>query len=217
MKQLLAETAGTFAIVFCGTGAVILNEEIPGCLGLTGISLIFGVIIAAMIYLFGRVSGAHFNPAVTISLTIAKRFPKSELVNYISAQLLGAILASSLLLFLFPENQSLGGTRPSGSMLLSFFIEWIMTFLLMLTILAITSRKVKKASALSGIVIGAAVFVGILIAGPISGGSFNPARSIAPVIVSGNFAALEIYILAPITGALCAMFIWTKLIKKHQE
>ena len=214
MKHIFAEATGTFAIVFCGTGAVILNEEIPGCLGLTGISLTFGIIVAAMIYIFGALSGAHFNPAVTISLTIAKRFPKSELLNYISAQLLGAILASSLLLFLFPENQSLGGTRPSGSLLLSFFIEWIMTFLLMLTILAITSRKVKKASALSGIVIGATVFVGILIAGPISGGSFNPARSIAPVIVSGNFAALEIYILAPITGALCAMFIWTKLVTR---
>jgi len=206
MKKYLAEFIGTFALVFFGTGAVIVNQQTEGSLGLLGISATFGIIITAMVYVFGGISGTHINPAVTLSLALGKLMPKTEVLGYILAQILGGILASSTLFILFPDNQSLGSTIPAGQLLQSFSIEFILTFFLMLTILGITSKK--EFSNLSGLVIGLMVTGMILFAGPISGGSFNPARSIAPAIISRNFTALWIYLLAPTLGAILAMFTW---------
>jgi aquaporin Z len=206
MKKYLAEFIGTFALVFCGTGAIIVNEQSNGSLGLIGIALTFGIIISAMIYVFGNISGAHINPSVTIALVIGKLSSKSEAVFYISAQILGAVLASRLLKFTFPENLTLGITIPSGDLLQSFIIESILTFFLMLTILGVTSKK--EFSNIAGFIIGLVVTGIILFAGTISGGSFNPARSLGPAIVSGNFTALWIYIAAPILGAILAMLVW---------
>ncbi|PKH52260.1 aquaporin [Tenacibaculum sp. Bg11-29] len=206
MKKYLAEFIGTFALVFCGTGAIIVNEQSNGSLGLIGVALTFGIIISAMIYVFGNISGAHINPSVTIALVIGKLSSKREAVFYISAQVLGAVLASRLLKFTFPENLTLGITKPSGELLQSFIIEFILTFFLMLTILGVTSKK--EFSNIAGFIIGLVVTAIILFAGTISGGSFNPARSLAPAIVSGNFTALWIYIAAPILGAILAMLVW---------
>lgn len=206
MKKYLAEFIGTFALVFCGTGAVIVNQQTNGSLGLFGIATTFGVIISAMIYVFGSISGTHINPAVTISFALGKLMPKNEISGYLIAQILGGIAASSFLLIVFPDNQSLGSTIPSGSWIQSFSIEFILTFFLMLTILGVTSKK--ETAAISGLIIGLVITGIILFAGPISGGSFNPARSLAPAIISGNLTALWIYLTAPILGAIVAMFVW---------
>lgn len=206
MKKYIAESIGTFALVFCGTGAVIVNEQSNGNLGLIGIALVFGIIISAMIYVFGNISGAHFNPAVTIALFVGKLTTKKEASFYIIAQIFGAILASALLKFMFPENSTLGATIPSGELLQSFGIEFMLTFFLMLTILGVTAKK--EFSNISGLLIGLVITGIILFAGPISGGSFNPARSIGPAILSGNNTALWLYIIAPTFGAILAMLVW---------
>jgi aquaporin Z len=206
MKKYLAEFIGTFALVFFGTGAIIVNQQTEGSLGLFGISATFGIIITAMIYVFGDISGSHINPAVTLSLALGKLMPKNEVLGYIFAQIAGAIFATGFLYILFPRNQSLGGTIPSDGVLQSFSLEFILTFFLMLTILGITSKK--EFSHLSGLVIGLMVTGMILFSGPISGGSFNPARSLAPAIFSGNFTTLWIYLIAPTLGAILAMLVW---------
>ena len=204
MKKYIAEFIGAFALVFCGTGAVIVNSLSENSLGLLGISAAFGIIIIAMIYVFGSISGAHLNPAVTIGLLAGKKIQVKETVRYILSQILGAFLASGILYFIFPESKTLGETIPNGGILTSFILEFILTFFLMLTILEITSKK--EYSNLAGIVIGVVVIGIILIAGPISGGSFNPARSLAPAILSGNISSLWVYIVAPILGSILAMF-----------
>ena len=206
MKKFIAEFIGTFALVFCGTGAVIINQQSGGSLGLLGISATFGITITGMIYIFGPISGAHINPAVTISLALGKLLPKNEILTYIFAQILGAISASLLLHLLFPDAISLGGTTPSGTVAQSFCIELLLTFFLMLTVLAVTSKK--EFSTIAGIIIGLFVTAIILFAGPISGGSFNPVRSMAPAIISGNLITLWIYLTAPTLGAILAVFAW---------
>lgn len=206
MKKYLAEFIGTFALVFCGTGAVIVNSLSNGSLGLLGISAAFGIVITGMIYVFGSISGAHINPVVTIALALGKIIPKKEVLGYIIAQIFGAFLASVLLYFIFPTAETLGETLPSGYVFSSFALEVVLTFFLMLTILGMTSQK--EYSHLAGIVIGVFVTGIILIAGPISGGSFNPARSLAPAILSGNIDALWIYIVAPTLGSVLAMLLW---------
>lgn len=211
MKKYLAELIGTFALVFVGTGSVIVNDLSGGSLGLVGISLAFGIIISAMIYVFGNISGTHINPAVTIALVIGKVMAKKDALFYVIAQTIGAILASVLLKFLFFENETLGATIPTGGLLQSFIIEFILTFFLMLSILGVTTKK--EFSNIAGLLIGLVVTGIILFAGPISGGSFNPARSFAPALVSGNLTALWIYIMAPTLGAVLAMLIW-KLFNK---
>ena len=211
MKKYIAELIGTFALVFCGTGAIIVNDQSNGSLGLVGIALAFGIIVTAIIYIFGNISGSHINPSVTIALLIGKVLSKKEALRYVLAQVLGAILASGLLKLLFTENVSLGATRPAGGLLQSFVLEFILTFFLMLTILGVESKKDQ--SNIAGLIIGLFVTGIILFAGPISGGSFNPARSFAPAIISGNITALWIYITAPTIGAITAMVVW-KLLNK---
>lgn len=215
MKKHIAEGIGTFALVFCGTGAVIVNSISNGSLGLFGIAATFGIIVTAMIYSFGTISGAHINPAVTIALAFGKRISKKDTFGYIVAQILGALMASKLLSFMFPEITNLGTTVPTGSISTSFILEFILTFFLMLTILAVTSKKENSNTA--GIVIGVLVTGIILFAGPISGGSFNPARSFAPAMVSGELTSLWIYIIAPILGSVLAMVCWDLLKEKNPK
>ncbi|WP_272149472.1 MIP/aquaporin family protein [Tenacibaculum aiptasiae] len=213
MRKYIAEFIGTFALVFCGTGAVIVNSLSEGSLGLLGISVAFGIVIMGIIYVFGAFSGAHINPAVTIALAVGKLMPKREVIHYVIAQVLGAFLASVLLCLAFPETQTLGETLPSGGIISSFALETVLTFFLMLTILGITSQK--EYSHLAGIVIGVFVTGIILIAGPISGGSFNPARSLAPAVLSGNIHSLWIYIIAPILGSVLAMLLWKFMVSEE--
>jgi aquaporin Z len=213
MKRYIAEFIGTFALVFCGTGSIIVNQQSEGGLGLIGISLAFGLVVTATIYMFGFISGAHINPAVTIALTIGKLFPKKELLGYLIAQLTGAILASITLFLLFPETSTMGETLPNGSEIQSFVFEVILTFFLMFTILTMSTNE--QHAQLTGIVVGLLIVGMIQLSGPISGGSFNPARSLGPVIISGNYTSIWIYIIAPTLGATIASLLWVKVFAKE--
>ena len=204
MKRLLAEFLGTFILVFAGTGAIVINHATNGVIGHAGIALVFGLVVLAMIYTFGDVSGAHLNPAVTIGFAIARRFPIKEIPGYLAAQLGGAFAASGLLKLLFPSDPTLGATLPSGSVTQSFILEIVLTAILMLVILSVSSGA-KEKGVTAGIAIGAVIALEAMFAGPICGASMNPARSLAPAIVSGNFQHLWLYPLATILGALIAV------------
>jgi aquaporin NIP len=213
MRKYLAEIIGTFAMVFCGTGAIIINQESNGAITHLGIAITFGLIVTAMIYAFGNISGAHLNPAVTIAFCIAKEFPTKELVPYILSQSIGAFVASFTLYILFPYNEGLGSTLPVGSAYQSFILEMILTFLLMLVILQVAKGS-KEQGIFAGLIIGFVVLLEALFAGPICGASMNPIRSIAPAIVSGHLEYLWIYIFAPVLGAVLAVFAWVGLREK---
>jgi aquaporin NIP len=207
MKKYLAEFIGTFALVFCGTGAIIINQETNGAITHVGIAITFGLIVMCMIYTFGEISGSQLNPAVTIAFAVAGRFDKKEVLPYIGSQIAGAFLASFVLKFLFPLNEKLGATLPAGTQIQSFILEIILTFLLMLVILNV-SQGSKETGLFAGIVIGATVLLEAMFAGPICGASMNPARSLSPAVVSGHVSDLWIYLLAPILGAILASFTW---------
>lgn len=207
MKKYIAELIGTFSLVFCGTGAIVIDQQTNGQVGHIGIAITFGLIVTSMIYAFGDKSGAHFNPAVTISFSLANLFPKKEILPYIISQVIGAFIASGLLKLLFPGNLNLGATIPAGSNLQSFVLEIVLTFLLMLVIL-FTSQGSKETGTMAGLAIGGVVLLEAMFAGPISGASMNPARSLSPAIVSGNINALWIYLAAPVSGATLATFVW---------
>jgi len=203
-KRLCAEMIGTFALVFAGTGAIVINEISNDTITHVGIALTFGLVILAMIYTFGDISGAHFNPAVTIGFWAARRLPGRETLPYIFSQGLGAFLASGSLRFLFPQSRLLGATMPAGSELQSLILETILTFFLMLTILNV-STGAKEKGITAGIAVGAVIGLEAMFAGPICGASMNPARSIAPALVSGHLEHLWIYCVAPPIGACMAV------------
>lgn len=201
MKRYAAELIGTFALVFCGTGAIVINEHTHGVIGNAGIAATFGLVVMAMILVFGQTSGAHLNPAVTLGFVALKLFPAKQALPYLLAQILGALAASLLLKFLFPENLRLGVTLPAGSGMQSLILECVLTFLLMLTIL-FTSQGTPGVRQLAPLAIGAVVCLEALFAGPICGASMNPARSIGPALVSQHTESLWIYLVAPLTGSL---------------
>jgi aquaporin NIP len=205
MKKYGAEMLGTFALVFAGTGAIVIDQASGGAVTHVGVALTFGLVVLAMIYTVGDISGAHLTPAVTLGFWAARRMPGREVLPYIASQIAAAILASALLRFLFPENPSLGATLPAGPELQSFVLEIVLTFFLMLTILNV-STGAKEKGITAGIAVGAVIGLEALFAGPICGASMNPARSLAPALVSGHLEHLWIYLVAPPLGALAAMF-----------
>ena len=204
MKKLFAEFLGTFALVFAGTGAIVINHASNGAITHAGIALTFGLIVLAMIYALGDVSGAHLNPAVTTGFAAAGRFAWRSVPGYVSAQLLGAFLASGLLRLLFPSDPTLGATLPAGAPMQSFVLELVLTFLLMFVILSV-STGAKEKGITAGIAIGAVIALEAMFAGPICGASMNPARSLAPAVVSGHLEHLWIYFAGPVLGALLAI------------
>jgi aquaporin NIP len=207
MKKYYAEMLGTFALVFCGTGAIIINQESAGAITHPGIAFTFGLIVMVMIYALGPISGAHLNPAVTIAFTVAKRFPLRQVLPYILSQGAGAFVASLTLKFLFPVNEFLGATMPAGTAIQSFILELILTFLLMLVIINVATGS-KEQGMFAGLAIGSTVLLEAMFAGPICGASMNPIRSVSPAIVSGHFEHLWLYITAPTAGAVLAIFAW---------
>jgi len=218
MKKGVAELIGTFALVFCGTGAIVIDQASGGAVTHVGVAITFGLIVLAMIYALGDISGAHLNPAVTIAFTIANRLSSKEAVTYILFQLTGAFLASLSLKFMFPHIQNLGVTIPAGSDMQSFVLETILTFFLMFVIMNV-STGAKEKGITAGIAVASVVGLEAMFAGPICGASMNPARSIAPAVVSGNLDYLShqwIYIAAPILGAVIAVFVFN-YIKPNQQ
>ena len=214
MKKYLAEIIGTFALVFCGTGAIVINQEAGGVISHIGIAITFGLIVSSMIYTVGDISGAHLNPAVTIAFYVAKVFPSKEILPYILSQGVGAFLASITLKFLFPANNDLGSTLPSGLPMQSFVLEVILTFLLMFVILHVAKGS-KEQGMFAGVAVGGMVMLEAIFAGPICGASMNPIRSLAPAITSGHLEHIWIYITAPIMGAILASIVWLLMGKNN--
>ena len=204
MKNYISEFIGTFAMIFCGTGAMTINEVTGGDVTHVGIGITWRLIVMAMIYAFGEISGAHFNPAVSIAFAYAKKFSWKEVPKYIFFQVAGAFAASLLLMWLFPKSELLGATIPSVDVWRAFVLELILTFFLMVVIINVSTGS-KEIGMMAGIAIGSVVLLEALFAGPITNASMNPARSLAPNIVSGNIKGLWLYILAPIIGALLAV------------
>jgi MIP family channel proteins len=201
LQSCIAEGIGTFGLVFAGTGAVIIDASTNGGVTHVGIAVTFGLIIFTMISAVGHISGAHFNPAVTIGFAAAGQFPWRRVLPYIMGQLIGALLASLLLRGLFGNVAHLGATLPHGSDIQSFVLEVVLTFFLMFVIFSVATdaRAVTRAAAFA---IGGTVGLEAMFAGPISGASMNPARSLAPALVGGAFSSLWLYILAPVVGAI---------------
>ena len=204
MQRYISELIGTFALVFCGPGAIIMNDVSGGVVTHVGIAITFGLIVMAMIYSIGDISGAHINPAVTIAFWASGRFNKKEVLPYITAQIIGALLASALLYLLFPLHETQGATLPSGTVMQSFILEVVLTFILMFVIMKVSTGS-KETGTIAGIAIGGVVGLEAMFAGPITGASMNPARSFAPALFSGQTEQLWLYILAPILGALLAV------------
>jgi len=203
-RKYAAEFIGTFALVFAGTGAIIINDMTGGTVTSLGVGLTFGLIILTMIYAVGDVSGAHFNPAVTLGFFAARRFEAKMILPYVLSQLAGALAASLLLRGLFPQHPTLGGTVPAGSALQSLILEIILAALLMFVILNV-STGAKERGITAGIAVGSVIALESRFARPISGASMNPPLSVAPALVSQHLANLWIYLVAPVAGALLAV------------
>ena len=204
-KKLVAEFFGTFALVFAGTGAIVINDVSNGAVTHVGIALTFGLVVLAMIYTVGDISGAHLNPAVTFGFWLSGRFPVSQMLPYILSQTLGGLAASAAMRLLFPQHLTLGSTLPAGAAVQSFVLEVILTFLLMFVILNV-STGAKEKGITAGIAVGAVIAFEAMFAGKICGASMNPARSFAPAVVSGTLHHLWIYLIAPFVGAGLAIF-----------
>ena len=198
---------GTFALVLAGTGAVVVNDVSGGAITHVGIALAFGLAIVTMAYAVGDVSGGHFNPAVTVGLWLSRRLPGKSVLPYVAAQVAGAFAASGILFGLFGNRAALGATLPAGDPMQAFAFEALATALLVFVVLSVSTAP-KSAGLMAGIAIGGMVGLGVMFAGPISGGSMNPARSLAPAVLSGNFASLWVYLAAPLAGAASAVGAW---------
>ena len=211
-KKLISEFLGTYFLVFAGTGAVVI-DDITKSLTHVGVALTFGLVVMALIFAFGHLSGAHFNPAVTIAFLIHGDINRREAIPYIVIQIIAGIVASATLLGLFGNVAALGTTLPRGSWEQSFILELILTFFLMMVIFgsAVHGKAVKS---FAGIAIGATVGLEAMFAGPICGASMNPARSIGPALVSGTTQHLWVYIVATIVGASIAAVIYKQLHEK---
>lgn len=203
-RRLRAEFLGTFILVFAGTGAIVFDSANPGKIGHIGIALSFGLVVMAMVYAVGSVSGAHLNPAVTLGLWRAKLVPGRDVPRFLLAQFAGAFAASGLLALMFPEHATLGATLPTGPPWHSFVLEIWLTAVLLFVILAVVVAK-PEVQSLGGVIVGGVIALEALFAGPISGASMNPARSLAPAVLSGSFEHLWIYLTAPVVGALIAV------------
>jgi aquaporin Z len=206
-RKWAAEAIGTFALVFAGTGAIVINQVSGGTVTHVGVAVTFGLVVMAMIYAVGDVSGAHFNPAVTIGFWLARRLPGKAVPGYVISQLIGALGASALLRLMFDDTAALGATFPAGPAWQSFVLEAVLTAILMFVILSVSTGP-KEVGVMAGIAIGGVVALEAMFAGPICGASMNPARSLAPAAVSGNLQSLWVYLTAPLLGAAIAVPLW---------
>jgi aquaporin NIP len=201
LRRAAAEGIGVFALVFAGCGAIVTEAEHPGSLGTVGIALVFGLIVMAMVYATGHLSGAHLNPAVTIAFVLTRHFPRAEALAYLLAQVAGALVAAGLLAAIWPgDPAALGTTMPTVGAGSAFAYEVVLTAFLMFVILAVATDT-RAVGAAAAIAIGGTVGLDALFGGPITGASMNPARSLGPALVSGELHDLWIYLLAPVVGA----------------
>lgn len=202
LRRAGAEAIGAFALVFAGCGAIVTEAEHPGALGAIGVALVFGLVIMAMVYATGHLSGAHLNPAVTLAFALTRHFPRREALAYIAAQLLGALAGAALLLAVWPSRPAaLGTTLPTVGTGSALVYETAMTAFLMFVIMAVATDT-RAVGAGAAIAIGGTIGLDALFGGPLTGASMNPARSIGPALVSGTLHDLWIYVVGPIAGAV---------------
>ncbi len=231
MKKYLAEFIGTFVLVLFGCGTAALSGGIGGITGIVGIALAFGLSIVAMAYCIGNISGCHINPAVSFAMLISKRMSGKDFIGYVIAQVLGAILASAILMFIITNSVGLGDIAQVGlgqdgfgevsevglSMGGAFVVEVILTFVFVLTVLGVTSSE--KMGSVAGLVIGLTLAFVHIMGIPLTGTSVNPARSLAPAIFVGGTALEQVwlFIVAPLIGAAIAALIWMAFIKGKKD
>ncbi|UPL50373.1 MIP/aquaporin family protein [Hymenobacter sublimis] len=200
---LLAEALGTAVLLVFGTGAAVVNEQTQA-LGHGGVAAAFGLVVLVLIQGLGHVSGAHVNPAVTVGFWAAGRFPGGRVLPYVAAQVVGAVVGSGLVRLLATPGSTLGATLPAHGAAQAFGVELFLSFWLMLVILRVTSSFYEQ-GLLVGLTISATVALEALVGGPLSGASMNPARSLAPALVSGHLEAFWVYLVAPVAGMLLAV------------
>lgn len=205
-RKLVAEAFGTFILVLVGTGAIVTNDVSGGAVTHVGIALAFGLVVLVMIDAVGDISGAHLNPAVTLGFYLSHRLGGAVALFYVASQCTGAVLASGLVHALFPSHAGLGSTQPTGPYLQSFVVELVITSILMFVILSVSFGP-EDQQARAGIAVGSVIAMAALFAGPISGASMNPARSLGPALVSQQLGGLWIYLTAPCLGAVLAVLL----------
>lgn len=201
LKKVGAEIVGTFALVFAGCGAIMVDETSKGALGHLGVATVFGLVVCVMVCATGHVSGAHFNPAVTLAFASTRRFPWREVPAYVGAQLLAAVAAAAALSAIVGPVASLGSTTPKVSTVAALLMELIITFLLMFVITAVATDS-RAEGPTAGPAIGGTVALCALFAGPLTGASMNPARTLGPALLAGEFTSVWIYVVAPVIGAV---------------
>ena len=209
-RRAAAEAIGTFALVLMGTGAIVVDAGTRGRLGHAGVALAFGGVVTAMVYALGHVSGAHINPAVTVALASNGRFPRGEVAPYVVAQCAGAVAASFALRAVLGPVGGLGATVPAMGAWRSFVVEWLLSFVLMFVIVSVATDE-RVVPGFAAIPVGLAVGLGVLVGGPLSGGSMNPARSLGPALAGGAWTGHWIYWAAPVTAMLAAVRVYELL------
>ncbi|KAL3739629.1 hypothetical protein ACJRO7_020962 [Eucalyptus globulus] len=208
IQKLIAEVFGTYFLIFAGCGSVAVNLDNEKVVTLPGISMVWGLAVMVLVYSVGHISGAHFNPAVTIAFATCRRFPWNQVLPYITAQVIGSTLACGTLRLLFTGKLNhFVGTQPAGSDVQAFVFEFIITFYLMFIVSGVGTDN-RARGEFAGLAVGATVLLNVLFAGPITGASINPARSLGPAIVSHHYAKLWIYIVAPIVGAISGAWVY---------
>ncbi|WOL09152.1 hypothetical protein Cni_G17905 [Canna indica] len=206
-QKIIAEILGTYFLIFAGCGSVVVNLDTKGTVTFPGICITWGLAVMVLVYSLGHVSGAHFNPAVTFAFATCGRFPWRQVPAYMVAQVLGSTLASETLRLMFGGGHKFfPGTIPAGSNIQSLVLEFIISFLLMLVISGVATDS-RAIGDLAGIAVGATVLLNVLFAGPITGASMNPARSLGPAIVAQRWQGIWVYIVGPFTGMVAGA--WT--------
>ncbi|GLU13858.1 hypothetical protein SLE2022_304680 [Rubroshorea leprosula] len=207
-QKLMAEAVGTYFLIFAGCGSVVVNFDNNKVVTQPGISIVWGLAVMVLVYSVGHISGAHFNPAVTIAFASCKRFPLKQVPVYIAAQVLGSTLAAGTLRLLFNgKHDVFSGTSPQGSDMQAFVIEFIITFYLMFIISGVATDN-RAIGELAGLAVGATVLLNVMFAGPITGASMNPARSLGPAIASNHWKGIWIYLIAPTLGAVSGAWVY---------
>ncbi|KAM0877434.1 hypothetical protein ACQ4PT_035493 [Festuca glaucescens] len=202
MQKILAEILGTYFMIFAGCGSVVVNQMTGGTVTFPGICVVWGLVVMVMVYSVGHVSGAHFNPAVTVAFATCRRFPWKQVPSYVLAQVLGSTLASLTLRLTFGGgHEHFFGTMPSGSYTQAVALEFIISFYLMFVVSGVATDD-RAVGELAGLAVGATVVLNVLFAGPITGASMNPARSLGPAIVAGRYGGLWVYVVGPVCGTV---------------
>ena len=209
-NKAIAELIGTFALVFAGCGSVMVAARFPGTVPPGAVSLVFGLVVAAMIYSVGHISGAHFNPAVTLAFAVARHFPKRDVLFYWAAQFIGAVAASGALFFLLPPGSEFGATHSHVGNWAGLGWEIILSFFLMFVIVSVATDT-RAVGTMAGAAIGSTVTLAAFVGGPVTGASMNPARSLAPALFDGNFSDQWIYFAGPAIGAALAALVYNRI------